>query len=224
MSDFKIWFKKMLPHEGGIADRPKSEDPGGYTNMGVTLNTWIPYAKKYNWDASKNGLANAKIWQIEIIAKDFWDAATFNSRIKNQGVAENLALALWGSGKGLIAEMQKAVNLNFGSKIPATGNVFQITTDAFNKINPVVLQDLLAIVHFKFLTRLPNWESNKYGWSNRLNVMQKSNDSSIVFNANKKTFSGSKIEPDTNKNRIILGVSIFGIIVFLLYLYFVNKS
>lgn len=43
MANFELYFPRLLKKEGGLVNNPK--DPGGATNMGITLANWKAYGK-----------------------------------------------------------------------------------------------------------------------------------------------------------------------------------
>jgi hypothetical protein len=58
MADLKIFLPKILKWEGGFVNDPA--DPGGATNMGVTISTW----RQVGYDKTGDGLNNSCRYKI----------------------------------------------------------------------------------------------------------------------------------------------------------------
>lgn len=68
MSRFKECLEEVLVHEGGFVNHPR--DPGGATNMGITIGTF----RKYYPGASVTDLRNISMYQVQRIYKEgYWD-------------------------------------------------------------------------------------------------------------------------------------------------------
>ena len=63
-------IKEVLKHEGGYVDHP--QDPGGATNLGITLNTYRSYRR--NQHLTANDLKNITMDEVYDIYKTmYWD-------------------------------------------------------------------------------------------------------------------------------------------------------
>lgn len=96
---FIAWTKHVAKWEGGWANRPFREDPGGATNRGVTFETWKGGAAKIvGKPPTIQGLRSLTAAEAEKIAfVMFWKGFGID-RIKNPGLQLLAADAVWGSG------------------------------------------------------------------------------------------------------------------------------
>lgn len=152
--------------EGGFVNHPK--DPGGATNMGVTIATW----KKQGYD--KDGDGDIDVDDLRLISEEdaraifkanYWDRWKA-AQIKNQSIANILVDWTWGSGAYGIKIPQRIL----GVKID--GIVGPKTLAALNAKNPQVLFYMLKEERKKYFERICTANpSNKIflkGWLRRL--------------------------------------------------------
>lgn len=73
MADFKSFFPTLISHEGGYVNDPA--DPGGETNLGITIGTFRQYAQKLlNIAPTSTNLRRLTRDQAGVIYKaQYWD-------------------------------------------------------------------------------------------------------------------------------------------------------
>lgn len=125
MANFDKYAASLTTWEGGFG--LTKNDAGGWTNRGVTLDTYRQYIKA---DATPEDLKHMTEEQWRSIAKGrFWDAC-HGDEIKDQSIAEIIVDWCFNSGLGIIKKVQGIV----GTK--ADGIVGPLTVGAINRWNP----------------------------------------------------------------------------------------
>jgi lysozyme family protein len=188
MADIKLYFPKVLKHEGGFVNDPT--DRGGATNMGVTLETWR------NMGYDKDGDGDIDATDIKLLSKDdammvckvgYWDRWRADA-IKNQSVAEILVEWVWGSGKWGVIIPQRILG------VVEDGRVGMQTITAINNANQKELHEKIRMAKIAFINDLVNKSVKEYkikyptstekellektqlrylkGWTNRINEYQ----------------------------------------------------
>lgn len=168
MADFQPYFQKVLKWEGGFVNDPA--DPGGATNMGVTISTW----KAQGWDNNHDGVIDvtdlkmATPEQIGIICKkNFWDIVGAD-QIKTQLVAQNIVDFGWGSGPVTAAKRTQAV-----LGVTADGKIGPATLAAINnypnqqELLTRLVDDRIAFLN-AIIAKNPVLQKFKNGWMNRV--------------------------------------------------------
>ncbi len=88
MADFNLYFPRLIKKEGGFVKHPS--DPGGATNMGITIGNWKAYGKDKDndGDIDENDLKFiTKQDVMDFYRKRFWNRMSLDL-IRNQDVAE----------------------------------------------------------------------------------------------------------------------------------------
>jgi len=152
--------------EGGYVNDP--DDPGGPTNMGITLATW----KSQGYDKNLDGRIDEKDIQLleagdfAVILQSRWDRWRA-SEIRNQQVANLLVDWLWCSGSWGIIIPQREMG------VKADGIVGPVTLAAVNSYPPELLHGFMWSHRKDFLQdivrRKPTQKKYLKGWLNRLN-------------------------------------------------------
>jgi len=146
---FETWFKILAPSEGMLADRPISQDKGGLTMRGITFATFKRVAKPIlgiePTDANLRALTAEQAKKITY--EEYWLA-----RGVNQALPEYRTLV--------------ADSLFLGGGVPSLG---YSNISALNKAKPTIT--VIATNRLNYLKKLHNWESNKNGWTTRLENM-----------------------------------------------------
>ena len=90
MAQVKILTPFILKHEGGFVNHPN--DPGGATNMGITMGTW----KSQGYDKDGDGKIDVKDLKLitvddvtKILKNNYWNR-WFADQIDSQAVANTL--------------------------------------------------------------------------------------------------------------------------------------
>lgn len=179
MAKIENLVEYILKWEGGYVDHPN--DPGGATNMGVTIGTAKSLGLKY--DKNKDGKitkADIKLLTkkdaMEIMKYHYWDKCKAD-QITSQAVANILVDWFWMSGVNATKGIQRLVGVNVDGKIgPAS-------LAAINKQNEKDLVERLYEARRQFyktiISRNSKLKSFEKGWTNRLNDLIKHNKNFI---------------------------------------------
>ena len=161
-SRFQDCLAEVLRHEGGYADHPS--DPGGATNMGITIGTlsdWIgrPASKQDVRDltqADAAGIYRAKYWQP----------------IRGDALPPGVDLAVFdlavNSGVGRAVKM-----LQGALGVAQDGTIGPVTLAALAKApgQATVIIDLCA-ARMRFLRSLKTWPTFGKGWTRRVEEVE----------------------------------------------------
>lgn len=152
----------VLVHEGGYVDHPK--DPGGATNLGITIGTLSAYRGRKVTKAEVKGLTRAEAGLI--YKQQYWNA------VKGNDLAPGVDYAMFdyavNSGPGrAIKALQKVL----GVKVDGALGVH--TLDAAGKADPASLVRLLCAERLAFLKRLNTWGTFGKGWQRRVDGVQR---------------------------------------------------
>jgi lysozyme family protein len=177
----KASIKKILPFilkwEGGFVNHPN--DPGGATNMGVTIGVW----KQQGYD--KNGDRTIDVTDLKLLTKadvemimkkNYWDRWIADN-IKSQAVANVLVDWVWCSGKWGIVIPQRLIGVS------DDGIVGYLTLEALNeticKDEKKFLQQLYK-ARYNYIDDIIRNNSKlsvfKKGWINRMKDLEKFNN------------------------------------------------
>lgn len=159
-------FERCLPfilrHEGGYVDDKR--DPGGATNLGVTIGTLS------TWLGRKATKAEVKALKVATVApiyrRNYWDAARCSDLpagvdycvfdfCVNSGVARS------------VMALQRAVG------VADDGKIGPLTLAAVRKVSPDVLIARLCADRLAFLMRLSTWKTFGKGWRSRVQGVEK---------------------------------------------------
>lgn len=139
MGDFDRAIKLVLGVEGGVSDRPLSEDPGGLTNLGISTR----FLRSVGDDRDVRELTVADA--VELYRRHFWD------KVQGDGLPEPLATAVFdhavNAGPGAAAKLLQKLLNDYGADLAIDGVIGPTTLRA--------LDDLGAD---------PEWLANKYLW------------------------------------------------------------
>lgn len=154
--DFDTALAHVLISEGGYANHPS--DPGGATNMGITLRT----ARAHGYKGSMRTLPKA------VAAKIYRDAFWDQCRCDALPAALRLPVFDAAVNSGCtrsIRWLQEAVNQ------PATGTVKDSLIAALAALTPAeiaVIREWLLTLRLAFLRGLRTWKVFGRGWANRV--------------------------------------------------------
>lgn len=165
----------ILKWEGGYVDHPN--DPGGATNMGVTIGTAKSLGLKY--DKNKDGKITkedikllTKKDAMEIMKYHYWDKCKAD-QIESQAVANILVDWFWMSGVNATKGIQKLVG------VTADGKIGPVSLTAINKQKEKDLVEKLYEARRQFyktiISRNSKLKAFEKGWNNRLNDLIKHN-------------------------------------------------
>ena len=171
---FEAWWEWLLSPgiEGGLSSSQydkgnKNVSHGGtthagLTNMGVTLATYLDYAKEFGLPEDRNGLIYLTKGQHKMFAWKFW---TLGRCDKMPGkVAIMHADYGWGSGTG-----HAAITLQRLIGVVRDGVIGPITLAKVNSILPSLLLDTLYKERSNFLLSIStgDQERHRVGWQRR---------------------------------------------------------
>ncbi len=169
--------KIILRHEGGYVN--DEDDPGGETNMGITIKTWKAYAKSdLGIESTSKNLKNLTIQQAETIYYNhYWKARKFCG-INDIKVA--LMIYDWTiTSGGAIKQIQKLLNNStYNSKISVDGGMGNQTIKAINAVsNQEQLLNNIAKTRKQYYYDLAHDNKGNRtklykflkGWNNRVN-------------------------------------------------------
>ena len=165
MADFKKYAPKLLQLEGGYTNH--SDDLGGPTNKGITLNTYRAYCGQQKTIKDLRNMSYGT-WQ-EIMKDLYWDKVK-GDEIDNQSLAEIIADWCVNSGSAGVRKVQEIV----GCK--PDGIVGSITLSLINAADSESLFDRIWKARQQFyiniVKRSPSQKVFMNGWMNRLNVFK----------------------------------------------------
>ena len=153
----------VLTHEGGWAD--DAADPGGATNLGVTIGTLSLWLGRPATKAEVKALTVATV--APIYRRNYWDV------IQGDKLPPGLAYALFdfavNSGpKRAVIGLQGAL-----PGIADDGKLGDITLAALAKHKPADLIDALCDGRLAFLRALSTWPRFGRGWGRRVEEVRK---------------------------------------------------
>jgi len=184
-SNLDNWFDNVMTFEGGFANRPLKDDPGGITNKGIILPTFfhaIDSGILPNHEKTVDSLKTLTDSDCRKIAdKLFFRALGFN-KIQKEGIAVWCFENKWGSSdpqKYCFKGLQRSVNevaalKQSGDALTALvidGDIGKKTIDAINSLTKeevALLVKKLFNVRMTYLKSCSNWEANKNGWTKRV--------------------------------------------------------
>ena len=171
MANFDLYAPTLRKWEGGFVW--DLADPGGATNMGVTLATFRVY---FGQKQTVEDLKNITPGQWRIIMKSYWNRCK-GDEIRNQSVAEMLVDWHINAGGRAIQKTQAA----FGLK--ADGIVGPLTLKALNDEDSEKVFNRIKSARILYYNRLviENGSLRKFlrGWLNRTNSFTYHGDKGI---------------------------------------------
>ncbi|KMO11313.1 hypothetical protein QR79_30055 [Methylobacterium indicum] len=152
----------VLKHEGGWVDDPA--DPGGATNLGVTIGTLSLWLGRPATKAEVKALTVATV--APIYRRNYWDA------VQGDALPAGLGYALFdfavNSGpKRAVIGLQRAL------KVADDGALGPLTLAAVAKHKPADLIDPLCDGRLAFLRDLSTWPRFGKGWARRVEEVRK---------------------------------------------------
>ena len=155
--NFAAALAAVLKHEGGYVDHPS--DPGGATNLGITIGTLSSWLGRQATKAEVRALTREMA--AAIYRERYWDV------IRGDDLPKGLDYALFdfavNSGPArAVTYLQTIV----GSA--PDGKMGPLTLAAIAKHNPALLINELCSHRLAFLERLSTWPTFGRGWANRV--------------------------------------------------------
>ena len=156
-SNFDRSLSAVLRHEGGYIDHPK--DPGGATNLGITLGNFRRYVKP---GGTKADLRRLTVDQAGVVyRRRYWDAVL--GAVLQLGIDYAVFdYAVHSGPRKAVTELQKLVGAN------PDGVIGPKTLAAVQKANAAALIEDYCAGRFAYLQRLKGWPTFGRGWTARV--------------------------------------------------------
>lgn len=159
-------FAETIKHEGGYVDHPK--DPGGATNLGITIGTLS------NWLGREATKAEVKALTIDkvkpIYRKNYWDV------VKGDDLPSGVDFAVYDFAVNSGPSRAAIYLQNIVGSAP-DGKIGPLTIKAVSKFverfGAEQLVSDLCSQRLAFLERLSTWSTFGKGWSSRVNGVRK---------------------------------------------------
>jgi lysozyme family protein len=148
----------VLKHEGGYVDHPK--DPGGATNLGITIGTLSDWIGRRATKAEVKALTVGKV--APIYRQKYWDV------VKAGEMPAGLDYALFDFAVNS-GPAKAAITLQTILGVASDGKIGPLTLAAVAKHNPSTLINELCSHRLAFLERLSTWPTFGKGWASRVN-------------------------------------------------------
>jgi lysozyme family protein len=129
----KAVFEQLISHEGGFVNDPS--DPGGPTNLGITLDTWRRYGKDLDNDGDIDvmdlRLLNKPL-ALPVYKSIYWDAINLDN-VRSQGIADivfdhGVNCAPWRAA----SMVQYILKNDFDYNLNIDGNIGPLTVSLVN--------------------------------------------------------------------------------------------
>ncbi len=165
--NFPACLADVLVHEGGYVDHPK--DPGGATNLGITIGTLTGWLGRQATKAEVKALTKTTV--APIYRANYWD------KIGGDDLPSGLDAAVFdfavNSGPGRAAKLlQRLVGVS------QDGQIGPMTLAAVAKVSPAKVPDLINAycdARMSFLRGLGTFDTFGKGWTRRVDgVREKS--------------------------------------------------
>lgn len=161
--NFDVSLKKVLKYEGGYSNHPK--DPGGPTNLGITLANFRRYVKPNGTIAD---LKNLTVAQAGVVyRRQYWDAV-LGAKLPSGVDFAVFDYAVNSGPSRAVKHLQEVV----GAQVD--GRVGPETLVAIDKLGPAITIQKLCDRRLRFLRGLKTWPSFGKGWSARVADVRKS--------------------------------------------------
>lgn len=156
-ANFERALALVLVHEGGYVDHPA--DPGGATNLGITVGTLSDWLGRAATKAEVSALTKATV--APIYRKNYWDA------VRGDDLPSGVDYCVFdfavNSGRGrAVPSLQRAIGVADDGKIDPITLAAARAKDAGQTIERICA-DRLA-----FLRRLSTWPTFGKGWNSRV--------------------------------------------------------
>ncbi len=161
-SNFARALDIVLQYEGGYVNHPA--DPGGPTNLGITMATLRAYRGRHVDFSDVRNLTKAEAGQI--YRQNYWD------KIHGDELPSGVDFAVFdfgvNSGPGTAAKF-----LQHALGVPADGAIGPVTLAAANKANPAVLINRYMDARLDYLESLRTWPTFGKGWTSRVAAVRR---------------------------------------------------
>ena len=180
---FEAAFRLVIKHEGGYVDHP--QDPGGATNLGVTIGTLSSYLGRQATKAEVRALTVDAVKPI--YRKRYWDA------ISGDDLPSGLDYAVFDYAVNS-GPARAAMHLQQVLGVAQDGKIGPITIEAAKKSDPKKLINALCDRRMQFLRGLSTFPTFGRGWTNRVSdVRENALGMAVASTPDQDTETGSEI-------------------------------
>lgn len=162
--NFKRAMPKFLAHEGGYVNHPN--DPGGATNMGVTIANYRRYVKRNGTVSDLKNITKEEV--ATVFKRHYWDKVKGDDL--PSGVDYCVADFAINSGPSRAAKyLQKAVG------VAQDGVIGPKTLAAVNKADPRKVINTICDERLAFMKRIKGgslWKTFGKGWQRRVDEVR----------------------------------------------------
>ncbi len=165
MGNFEKAVKLVLGFEGGVSDRPLSEDPGGLTNLGISTR----FLQSIGDDREVRDLTVADA--VELYRRHFWD------KIRGDDLPDPLAAAVFdhavNAGPGTAGKLLQTLLNEYGANLSVDGGIGNLTLQAMTNLeaDPEWLAQKYLWHRIRDYANRPSLalrQANLSGWCNRV--------------------------------------------------------
>lgn len=177
-SNFQRSLTAVLAHEGGYVNHPR--DPGGATNLGVTIGT----AKRLGLDVDGDGdtdIVDIKLLKPADAGKVY--RAEYWNRVKGDQLPAGVDYAVFDFAVNS-GVSRASIYLQEIVGVAPDGRIGPLTLQAVEQWDSVALVEALCGKRMSFLKRLSTWPTFGKGWSSRVTgVLRLAKDMAITMPA-----------------------------------------
>lgn len=159
--NFEPSFYAVIKHEGGYVDHPK--DPGGATNLGITIGTLS------NWRGRKATKAEVRALTIETVKPIY--RANYWNEVKGDDLPSGVDYATFDFAVNS-GPARAAIYLQNIVGAAPDGKIGPLTVNAINgyveRFGAAQLVSELCAARLAFLERLTGWTTFGKGWKSRV--------------------------------------------------------
>lgn len=155
--NFDKCLELLLVHEGGYVHHEK--DPGGMTNLGVTIRVWEEWVGHAVSEKEMRNLTPLMV--APLYKRKYWDACRANELVSGVDYAVFDVAVNSGVGRS-IKFLQSAVG------VTVDGSFGPATLAAVNEKDPTALIEMYCAKRLEFLQSLKTFETFGKGWSRRV--------------------------------------------------------
>jgi len=165
MGDFEKAVRLVLGFEGGVSDRPLSEDPGGLTNLGISTR----FLRSIGDPRDVRDLTVADA--VELYRRHFWN------KVKGDDLPEPLATTVFdhavNAGPGTAGRLLQTLLNEYGADLAVDGAIGAATLGALQELGtePEWLAQRYLWRRIRDYANRPSLELrrvNLSGWCNRV--------------------------------------------------------
>ena len=156
-ANFERAFAAVLKHEGGYVDHPR--DPGGATNLGVTIGTLSQVLGRKATKSEVKALTRKSV--VPIYRQLYWD------KIRGDDLPSGVDYVAFDFAVNS-GPTRAAIALQRVLGVADDGKIGPITIAAAKKANAAAVVSRLCADRLAFLSRLSTWPTFKRGWKARV--------------------------------------------------------